>query len=37
MTNKIEMVQKLELMLFKFKLGIIANIIGAVAKYRLIR
>lgn len=35
--NKVEMVQKLELMLFKFKLGIIANIIGAVAKYRLIR
>ncbi len=35
--NKVEMVQKLELLLFKLKLGIIAHIIGIVAKHRLIK
>ncbi len=37
MNNRVEMVQKVEFLLFKFKLGFLADIIGSVAKYRLIR
>lgn len=36
-TNRVEMVQKLELILFKLKMGVLANAVGFAAKRRLIR
>lgn len=35
--NRVELAQKLELILFKLKMGVFAHIIGFVAKHRLIR